>query len=113
MNNTKLIALFVMSLVVTPVIAEKPGWAGKGKPTAEQKEAHRAAMEAKGEDMGGEEFGLKEKKEKKEKSTMPSGLEKQRAKKSEKMQNELGKGSDKGKESREENSKKWWKFWEE
>jgi len=110
MNNTKLIALFVMSLVVTPVIAEKPGWAGKGKPTAEQKEAHRAAMEAKGEDMGGEEFGLKEKKEK---STMPSGLEKQRAKKSEKMQNELGKGSDKGKESREENSKKWWKFWEE
>lgn len=39
------------------------------------------------------------------------GLEKQKAMKSEQMQNELGKGSEQGQAAREENSKKWWKFW--
>ena len=106
--NKKLIALLVMGFFVMPVMAEKPEWAGKGKPTMEQKEAHRAAMKAK-DGMDGEEYRLKEKKEK---STMPAGLEKQRDKKSEQMQNEIGKGSDKGQESRE-SSKKWWKFWDE
>ncbi len=106
--NTKLIVLLVMGLFVTPVMAEKPEWAGKGKPTIEQKEAHRAAMKAKG-GVDGEEYRLKEKKEK---STIPTGLEKQRAKKSEQTQNEIDKGSNKGQESRE-NSKKWWKFWDE
>ena len=112
--KTKFIALVVMSLAITPVFAEKPEWAGKGKPTEEQKEMHRAAMEAKGDYM--DEHDLEEKKEKKEKKEKSSGankgMEKQREMKSEKIQKELGKGSDKGQESRE-NSKKWWRFWEE
>jgi len=115
--KTNFIALVVMSLAVTPAFAEKPEWAGKGKPTAEQKEIHRAAMEAKGDDM--DKHGLEEKKERKEKkekkeksSDVNKGVEKQREMKSEQIQKELGKGSDKGQESRE-NSKKWWRFWEE
>lgn len=112
--KVKLITLVVMSLAATPAFAEKPEWSGKGKPTAEQKEMHRAAMEAKGD--GVDEHGLEEKKEKKEKKEKSSdankGMEKQREMKSEKIQKELGKGSDKGQESRE-NSKKWWRFWEE
>ena len=117
--KAKLIGLVVMSLLVMPALAEKPEWAGKGKPTAEQKEMHRAAMEAKGDDMDMDESRLKEKKEKKEKkqkkekSSDTKGLEKQREMKTEQEQKELGKGSEKGQKSREENSKKWWKFWEE
>lgn len=60
--KAKLIGLVVMSLLVMPALAEKPAWAGKGKPTAEQKEMHRAAMEAKGDDMDMDESRLKEKK---------------------------------------------------
>ena len=107
-----LLALILMSAFVTPAIAEKPEWAGKGKPTAEQKEAHKAAMEAK-EDLDEDENLEKEKKEKKEKSSKSKDIEKQKAKKTEQEQKELDKGSDKGKESREANSKKWWKFWGE
>jgi len=109
--NKKLIALLVIGFFIMPVMAEKPEWAGKGKPTMEQKEAHRAAMNAKG-GMDGEGPRQKEKKEKRERTAAPQGFEKQRAKKSEQMQNEIGKGSDKGQESRE-NSKKWWKFFDE
>jgi len=104
-----LLALILMSAFVTPAIAEKPEWAGKGKPTAEQKEAHKAAMEAK-EDLD-EDDNLE--KEKKEKSSKSKDIEKQKAKKTEQEQKELDKGSDKGKVSREANSKKWWKFWGE
>ncbi|WP_101758152.1 hypothetical protein [Oceanicoccus sp. KOV_DT_Chl] len=103
-----IIAIILISAFVTPAIADKPEWAGKGKPTAEQKDAHRSAMEIKEELEGGD---LKE--EKKEKSSELSGVEKQTIKKSEQEQKELDKGSDKGKESREANSKKWWKFWGE
>lgn len=104
-----LIALVLMSIYVTPVVADKPEWAGKGRPTSEQKEAHKNAMEAK------EEFDNNEgrAKEKKEKPGELKGVEKQSAKKSEQVQKELDKGSDKGKESRDANSKKWWKFWAE
>jgi len=100
--KAKLIGLVVMSLLVMPALAEKPAWAGKGKPTAEQKEMHRAAMEAKGDDMDMDESRLKEKKEKKEKkqkkekSSDTKGLEKQREMKTEQEQKELGKGSEKG-----------------
>ena len=57
-----LIALVLMSIFVVPVMADKPEWAGKGKPTAEQKEAHKAAMEAK-EEFDEDDNRLKEKKE--------------------------------------------------
>ena len=105
-----LIALILLSIFVVPVMADKPEWAGKGKPTDEQKAAHKSAMEAKG-DSDDDDNRLKESKEKKEKSSKLKGIEKQHAKKSEQEQKELEKGSDKGKASREENRKKWWKLW--
>ena len=42
-----------------------------------------------------------------------SGLEKQREKKMAQERKELGEGSEKGQEMREEHSRKWWKFWGE
>ncbi len=114
-------------------IAEKPEWAGKGKPTAEQKEAHNETIKAKEkleDDLQDykdndeikalkekkEKIEKKDKKEKKlklEKAEKLSGLEKQQARKSEQVQNELDKGSEQGQEARSENAKKWWKFWGE
>ncbi|MFC1467676.1 hypothetical protein ACFLQY_03175 [Verrucomicrobiota bacterium] len=38
------------------------------------------------------------------------GIEKQRVKKAEQVQKELGKGSERGQEARQKR-KKWWKFW--
>ena len=108
--NRNLIVLILLSVFVVPVMADKPEWAGKGKPTDEQKAAHKSAMEAKG-DSDDDDNRLKEKKEKKDKSSKLKGIEKQSAKKSEQELKELEKGSDKGKASREENRKKWWKFW--
>lgn len=121
----KLAILFVASLMATPVLAEKPEWAGQGKATDEQKELHRAAMEAKGDDLDEDRIkdkGDKVKKEKdkakkdkaeRSKEDRPKGLDKQREKKSEQERKEVGKGSEQGQQSREESSKKWWKFWEE
>lgn len=109
--NKNLLALLLVAAFAAPAIADKPEWAGKGKPTDEQKAAHQAAMEAK-EDIDDNDK-VKELKEKKEKSDKLNGLEKQKAKKSEQVQKELDKGSDIGKEARETNSKKWWKFWGE
>lgn len=85
--------------------AEKPPWAGKGKPTAEQKQAHKKDSDSELiENQKGE-------KDKTEKEKYPKGLEKQQEKKSAQEQKELDKGSDKGQESREKR-KKWWKLWE-
>lgn len=118
-----ILATLLGSLFIAPVMADKPKWAGKGKPTEEQKAAHKTAMEAKdGAENDGRIKELKEKKGKKEKkmkkkemdiSADKEGLEKQKNKKLDQEQKELDKGSAKGKESREENSKKWWKFWDE
>lgn len=43
--------------------------------------------------------------------TKKSGFEKQKEKKANQVRKELDKGSEKGQSKREENSKKWWKFW--
>ena len=109
------LALLLAGVFTAPAIADKPEWTGKGKPSDEQKAAHQAAMQAK-KDIDDRDDRIKEKKEKKEKeekSRELKGIEKQNLKKSEQPQKELDKGSDKGKESRDENSKKWWKFWGE
>jgi hypothetical protein len=104
-----LITLMLMSLFVAPVMAGKPEWAGKGKPTAAQKSTHRSVMEAKeGFDSTDDRI-----KDKKNKSSKPKGLEKQASKKLKQSQKELDKGSERGISSRESNSKKWWKFWSE
>lgn len=113
----KLIIPLLSMALAAPVVAEKPEWAGKGKPTQEQKEAHQLAMDAKeGEQeklkLEKDKKDKKDKKEKKDNTEKVSGIEKQTEKKSTQVQKELDKGSDKGKESREK-SKKWWKFWGE
>ena len=123
----KLVVGLVALFLAASALAEKPEWAGEGKPTAEQKEAHKAAMKATA-DYDDEDDYLdkeknnkdKQKKEKKEKKLKDNqsedygelkGLDKQALKKSEQERKELGKGSETGQERREE-SKKWWKFWE-
>ena len=113
--NRNLIVLILLSVFVAPVMADKPEWAGNGKPTDEQKAVHKSAMEAKG-DSDDDDYRLnekKQKKEKKDKSSKLKGIEKQGVKKSEQEQKEVEKGSDKGQASREENRKKWWKLWGE
>jgi hypothetical protein len=59
-----------MSVFIAPVMADKPEWAGKGKPSAEQKAAHKVAMEAKEDkkDKEDKEDKIKDKKDKKDKS---------------------------------------------
>ena len=113
--NRNLIVLILLTVFVAPVMADKPEWAGNGKPTDEQKAVHKSAMEAKG-DSDDDDYRLnekKQKKEKKDKSSKLKGIEKQGVKKSEQEQKEVEKGSDKGQASREENRKKWWKLWGE
>lgn len=98
----KILFFLVAFFVATSAHAGKPEWAGKGKPTAAQREAQRTTNEAK------KEHGKNEKvnKGKKEKQ---KGIEKQKTMKSEQVQKELGKGSEKGQETREKR-KKWWQF---
>lgn len=126
-----LVVTILFSFIAMGAYADKPEWAGKGKPTAEQKAAHKAAMNAKEDDdedydedddgngkdknKAKKEKVKKDKKAKKEKdddddSDRQSGLEKQKTKKSEQEQKELDKGSDRGKEARE-TRRKWWQFW--
>lgn len=128
--KNKLLPLILISLFATPALADKPEFAGKGKPSEQQLNTHKAAMEAK-DDLDDDEGQMKqekikqEKKEKikekdkkhmqemKEDGGQMDAMEKQAAMKSEQNRNELGKGSEKGQESRETHSKKWWKFWGE
>ncbi len=140
MRSRLLVVLCLASVFAVPAIAEKPEWAGKGKPTEEQKAAQKEAMKAKedlddddrDDDLDDEDLDeddsdddseeAKDKKEKKDKknkkdkeakagnSDGPAELEN---KKADQERKELGKGSEKGQESREANSKKWWKFWGE
>ncbi len=107
--KTFLISLFLSVFISAPTFAAKPEWAGKGKPTAKQKEMYKGTRGGKAD---GIDFGRTEDKIKEGTSTKLKGLEKQRQKKSEQVQKELGKGSEKGQESREQR-KKWWKFWGE
>ncbi|PCI07333.1 MAG: hypothetical protein COB77_04900 [Gammaproteobacteria bacterium] len=127
------LSILVTLLISTPVMAEKPSWAGAGKPTAEQKEAHQsithkkekieadykdaeekiksAKKSNKEKDLDNDEDEgkniVKDKAEKKE----AKDLDKQKNMKSEQVQKELDKGSEKGQDARETHSKKWWKLW--
>jgi len=107
-----LLTAVIVIVTAVPVVAEKPEWAGKDKPGAEQKEAHKAGMEAR--ESVEQRYGESEqkaKKEKQEKANQIKAMEKQQAKKSEQVMKETGKGSEQGQKSREQR-KKWWKFWE-
>ena len=51
--------------------------------------------------------------EKKAEEEKLKAKEKQMAKKAEQERKELGKGSEQGQAKRDENSRKWWEFWED
>lgn len=117
--------------------AEKPAWAGKDKTAKEQmksqyentrpdtdEEAQEAHERAEKEHKKAEEKMKKartenEEKYKKEKKDMDDDheqervMDKQRESKTMDMRKETGKGSEQGQASREEHSRKWWKFWGE
>lgn len=100
----KTITLLLLCFISAPTLAEKPEWAGKGKPEAQQKEARKDLKD---------KFEMGDTKEKNDSSSDLKGLEKQKLKKAEQSQKELDKGSEKGQAARAEKSKKWWKFWGE
>ena len=127
-------------------IADKPNWAGKGKPNIEevqsvsdvkamsdeieerekeidllieqnQKKAKKSKnkIEKQKLEEGTESLkrGKDELQDSKEKlKEKKKGFEKQKMKKTEQEQKELDKGSETGQKKREENSNKWWNFWE-
>ncbi|GAA5314842.1 MAG: hypothetical protein AseanaTS_00460 [Candidatus Pelagadaptatus aseana] len=115
----KILAIFVLVAMALPVSADKPEWAGKGKPTAEQKAAHKAAMNAKDEydddvlEVDDEEREKPKDKEMKKSKEKLKGMEKQVDMKSEQPRKEVEKGAESGQASRDEHARKWWKFWEE
>jgi len=86
-------------LFTTPALAEKPEWAGKGKPT--KKKSDKSSKSEKSEKSKSE----------KDSEEKVKGLEKQKLKKTDQQMKELDKGSDQGQESRD-NRKKWWRFWD-
>ena len=47
MKNINIVIAVISTLSMGSVFAEKPAWAGKGMPTAEQREEHKSAMKAK------------------------------------------------------------------
>ena len=114
-------AVFSVALVAlcsTQAYAEKPEQSGMKKTQKKmeihQRESKEGRLERQGErgkrdveesgleGLGPELSGLDK-----------SGQEKQREKKMDQERKELGKGSEKGQQMREEHSRKWWKFWGE
>ena len=85
--------------------AEGPGKAGKGNSHPDKQ------VEVMGDEKGDHGDKVKEQERLKERQDDPQGLEKQREKKSDQVQKELGRGSEQGQESREQHRRKWWKFW--
>ena len=97
--------LLIALLVAVPVTEAKGPPKGKGKVSElkigsdAEELVQEKAVEAK---------QIRERKMKKEKAKL-KGLEKQKAKKAEQVQKELGRGSEKGQAARA-SRKKWWKF---
>ena len=137
--------LLMISLLVSSalVFADKPEWAGKGKPTDEQKAAHKAAMQAKAVESDDDAEDkvekarekIQEAKEHEEGNAKHDKAKKKSKKKDDKdemdQQDSDGdlleegkkqksledqKELDKGSEKGQEaraDRKKWWQFWEE
>lgn len=114
MNNilrNGVIVLAISALATTGVLAKnegKGGGAAKRPDTSHQKKSFEKSTK-----MDRDETKMK-KRERDEDGydNDASGLAKQRDKKAMQEKKELGRGSEKGQEMREEHSQKWWKFWE-
>ena len=109
----------LLLLVITTVIFASPVWAEKPdkaiKPSMEEKVHHNSErIKEHREDADHDMMEMREEKEKraeKEKNDA-AGMEKQSETKTAEAMKELDKGSEQGRESRQEHRKKWWKFWE-
>jgi hypothetical protein len=105
-------ALLTCLLFSASSLADKPDWAGSGKPSDEQK----SLMKSHHDNDGDEEEEDKIANHNDKKTSLDGhekGLEKQKNMKAEQVRKELDKGSETGKTKRAEHSKKWWKFWGE
>ena len=92
--KTIVASLIAAALTTAPLTqAAKPGHAGDSGKPAKTERAERQSRKA-------------------VESDRLQGTEKQRVKKAEQQQKELGKGSEQGQESRETHRRKWWRFWE-
>lgn len=116
----KIIYVFLISFIfsVTTVYADKLRNGGKNKATKEhvKKESKHKYKDNAGEKLDKTEVKDKDKdKDKsgsKEQDDEDKGLDKQHDKKVEQVRKEEAKGSEQGQQSRQEHSRKWWKFWE-
>jgi len=134
MKNSLLLASILSLFIYSTAFADKPEWAGKDKSKSaadsmeqledelDKKHKHKDKKANKAKhDLDDDIDDMKKDKVKKAKKDKAlddldsedklKGLEKQRDKKASQERKELGKGSEQGQASREENSKKWWKFW--
>lgn len=125
----RIVFALLMAFAITPAFADKPQWAGKGKPDKEagsrleQWESRHSGQRGKSyedddseyEDENQDEDSGSQSREQRSKKSFredkPRGLIRQTEKKTEQEQKEMGRGSEKGREAREIR-KKWWKFWE-
>lgn len=109
-------------LAAAPAQAEKPERGGKG-PEQQLRSERDVARTAGGETAQTgqkayrerERVEEKQSKQKQAREQQPSGspgLAKQRELKQEQLRKEEDRGSEQGQASREEHSRKWWKFWE-
>ena len=111
-------------LVAASAQAEKPGGAGKGSQpqvksradageraggmAAQREQHHNRERLEQGYGAGGKNRHSADKPVRDERP----GMEKQRELKQEQLRKEEDRGSEQGQASREEHSRKWWKFWE-
>lgn len=131
MKNRLIAGLFFLGVLITfagPDVWAKPedkGMGGQGnkpgkamiKSRDEQKDrAREKVREHRGEDderaRAENHRREQERQQEHRDDSDASGLAKQRERKSEQEQKELGKGSEQGRDMREEHRRKWWRFWE-
>ena len=109
--KTRILVILLGAFIAAPASAEKPEWAGQGRPTAEQKEAHKEAMQAKQD--AGDAQGKAEQEMKKGKADAEDkarSMEKKQSRHMEQEQKQTGQATQAGKQTQEK-KRKWWKFW--
>ncbi|HKK17395.1 MAG TPA: hypothetical protein VJ952_01830 [Opitutales bacterium] len=122
MKITYYILLGILVFALSTVHAGKPEGVGKGKPDMKMSEKHtdkakaaKSAAEEKAEEAEEKAEKAREKEaEMAEEAREKADKAKEKAKASDKsdaIRKEAGKGSETGQAKREENSRKWWKFW--
>ena len=103
--------IFTMAVLLIALLIAVPAAEAKGPPKGKGKVPELrigSGAEELVQEKAKEAKKVRDRKMKKEKTKL-KGIEKQKAKKAEQVQKELGKGSEQGQAART-NRKKWWKF---